>query len=67
MVGLKFEAALTLGDAVQNWRRFVDKKVGYVKNGSIDTVLKKLDSFHPFTQFNYEVEKEQHHRNNILQ
>ena len=41
-----------------NWKRFVDYTIGYVKNGSIDIILPKLNSFHPNIQFTYEVEEE---------
>ena len=43
---------------VLNWKRFVDDTIGYVKNGSIDTILSKRNSFHPNIQFNYEKEEE---------
>ena len=34
------EKVPTLGDAILNWKRFVDDKVGYVKNVSIDSFNK---------------------------
>ena len=39
-------------------KRFVDDTVGYVKNGSIDTILSRLNSFHLIIQLTYEVEQE---------
>ena len=43
---------------VLNWKRFVDDTIGYVKNGSIDVILSKFNSFHPNIQFTYKVEEE---------
>ena len=48
----------TLGNIVLNWKRFVNETTGYVKNGSIDIILSKLNSFHPNIQFTDEVEGE---------
>ena len=51
MVELENWIILTLGNTVLNWKRFVDNTIGYVKNGSIDTILLKLNSFHSNIQF----------------
>ena len=48
----------TLGNIVLNWKRFINETTGYVKNGSIDIILSKLNSFHPNIQFTDEVEGE---------
>ena len=58
MVGLETRVIPTLGNMVLNWKSFVDETVGYVKNGSIDIILSKLNSFHPNIQFTYKVEEE---------
>ena len=58
MVGLETRVIPTLGNMVLNWKSFVDDTIGYVKNGSIDIILSKLNSFHPNIQFTYEIEKE---------
>ena len=58
MVELETEIIPTLGNTVFNWKRFVDDTIGYVKNGSIDIILSKLNSFQPHIQFTYETEKE---------
>ena len=58
MVELENWIILTLGNTVLNWKRFVDNTIGYVKNGSINIILLKLNSFHPNIQFTYEIEKE---------
>ena len=51
MVELETWIAPTLGSMVLNWKKFVDGTIGYVKNGSIDIILSKLNSFHPNLQF----------------
>ena len=57
MVELETRIIPTSGNTVLNWERFVDDKIGYVKNGSIDIILSKLNSFHPNIQFIYEIEE----------
>ena len=47
MVELETRIIPTLENMVLNWKRFVDDTIGYVKNGSIDMILSKLNSFHP--------------------
>ena len=37
--------------------RLIDNTIDYVKNGSIDVILSKLNSFHPNIQFTYEEEE----------
>ena len=56
MAKLETRIVPTLGNMVLNWKRFVDDTIGYVKNGSIDIILSKLNSFHTNIQFTYEVE-----------
>ena len=58
IVELVIRIVPTLGNMVFNWKRFLDDTIGYVKNGSIDIILSKLNSFHPNIQFTYEVEEE---------
>ena len=58
MVELETRIFSTLGNIVLNWKRFVDETTGYVKNGSIDIILSKLNSFHPNIQFTYKLEEE---------
>ena len=50
MVELETWIIPILGNIVSNWKRFVDVTVGYVKNGSIDIILSKHNSFHPNIQ-----------------
>ena len=58
MVELETWSISTLGNMILNWKRFVDDTIGYVKNGSIDIILSKLNSFHPKIQFTYETGEE---------
>ena len=58
MVQLETRIVPTLRNVVWNWKTFVDDTIGYVKNGSIDIILSKLNSFHPNIQFTYKVEEE---------
>ena len=58
MVELETRIIPTLGNMILNWKRFVDDTIDYVKNGSIDIILSKLNSFHPKIQFIYETEEE---------
>ena len=58
MVELETRIIPTLENMVLNWKRFVDDTIGYVKNGSIDMILSKLNSFHPKIQFTYEIKEE---------
>ena len=57
MIEVENRIVTTLGNMVLKIR-FVDDTIGYVKNGSIDIILSKLNSFHPNIQFTYEIEKE---------
>ena len=57
MVKLENWTIPTLGNMVLNWKGFVDDTIGYVRNGSIDMILSKLNSFHPNIQFIHEMEK----------
>ena len=38
-------------NVVLNWKRFVAETVAYMKNGSIDIILLKFNSFDPNIQF----------------
>ena len=59
MVELETRIVPTLENMVLNSKRFVDDgTIGYAKNGNIDIILSKLNSFHPNVQFTYEVEEE---------
>ena len=58
MVELETRIIPTLENMVLNWKRFVDDTIGYVKNGSTDIILSKLNSFHPKIQFTYEIKEE---------
>ena len=58
MVELEIRIPPTLGNTILNQKRFVDETIGYVKNGGIDIILSKLNSFHPNIQFTCEVEEE---------
>ena len=58
MVELETWIIPTLGNMAWNCKRFVDDTNGYVKNGSIDIILSKLNSFYPNIQFTYEIEEE---------
>ena len=57
MVQLENRIIPTLGNMVLNWKSFVDDTIGYVRNGSIDMILSKLNSFHPDIQVTNEMEK----------
>ena len=43
MVELETRIIPTLRNMILNWKRFVDDTIGYVKNGSIDIILSKLN------------------------
>ena len=58
MVELEKQIIPTLGNMVLNKKRFVEDTIGYFKNGRIDIILSKLNSFHPNIQFTYEIQKE---------
>ena len=58
MVELETWIIPTLWNMAWNCKRFVDDTIGYVKNGSIDIILSKLNSFYPNIQFTYEIEEE---------
>ena len=58
MVELENRIIPTLRNMVLNWKRFVGDTIGYVKNGSIDIILSKLNSFHSNIHFTYETGKE---------
>ena len=47
-----------LANKLNNWRRYVDDTICYIKVDSIDYVLSKLNNFHKNIQFTVEVEKE---------
>ena len=47
-----------LANMILNWRSFVDDTIGYVKNGSIDIILSKLNSLHTNIPFTYQIEEE---------
>ena len=51
MVELENRIIPTLRNMVLNWKRFVGDTIGYVKNGSIDIILSKLNSFHSNIHF----------------
>ena len=58
VVELEARIIPTLGNMVFNWKSFVNDTIGYVKNGSVDIILSKLNSFHPNIQFTYEIQEE---------
>ena len=58
MVELETWIIPTLWNMAWNCKMFVDDTIGYVKNGSIDIILSKLNSFYPNIQFTYEIEEE---------
>ena len=58
MVELEHFVILGLANTLNNWRRYVDDTICYIKVDSIDSVLSKLDNFHKNIQFTVEVEKE---------
>ena len=58
MVELKHSVILGLANKLNNWRRYVDGTICYIKLDTIDSVLSKLNNFHKKIQFTIEVEKE---------
>ena len=58
MVELERSVIPGLANKLNNWRRYVDDTICYIKHDSIDYVLSKLNSFHKNMQFTIEVEKE---------
>ena len=58
MVELETWIIQTLENKVLNWKRFFDDLTDYVKNGCIDIILSKRNSFHRNIQFTYEIEEE---------
>ena len=47
-----------VNNKLNNWRRYVDDTICYIKVDSIDYVLSKLNNFHKSIQFTVEVVKE---------
>ena len=58
MVELERSVIPGLSNKLNNWRRYVDDRICYIKVDSIDYVLRKLNDFHKNIQFTVEVEKE---------
>ena len=58
MVELQRSVIPGLANKLNNWKRYVDDTICYIKVDSIDYVLSKLNNFHKNIQFTVEVEKE---------
>ena len=58
MVELENTLVPQLEDSVSLWCRYVDDTFTFIKKGSIEFVLEKLNSFHPNIKFTYEVQKD---------
>ena len=57
MVALERSVIPGLANKLNNWRRYVDDTICYIKVDSIYYVLSKLNDFHKSIQFTIEVEK----------
>ena len=55
MVELENSIVPKLNSHLQFWKRYVDDTLTIVKEGSINHVLQKLNSFYPNIQFNSEI------------
>ena len=58
MVELENTLVPQLDDSVSLWCRYVDDTFTFIKKGSVESVLEKLNSFHPSIKFTYEVQKD---------
>ena len=56
MVELENSIVPKLNSHLRFWKRYVDDTLTIVKEGSINHVLQQLNSFHPNTQFTFEIE-----------
>ena len=56
MVELENSIAPKLNSHLQFWKRDIDDALTIVKEGSINHVLQRLNSFHPNIQFTFETE-----------
>ena len=57
MVELETSIIPTLGRSLLKWKRYVDNTFCYVKIGTVNNILNKLNDFHQNIQFTYELEK----------
>ena len=57
MVELETSIIPTLGRSLLKWKRYVDNTFCYVKIGTVNDILNKLNDFHQNIQFTYELEK----------
>ena len=55
MVKLENDVIPTLSNLTL-WKRYVDDTIAVIKNGEMNNILQKLNSFHPFIKFTCEVE-----------
>ena len=46
-----------LGRSVLKWKRYVDNTFCYVKIGTVNDIVNKLNGFHQNIQFTYELER----------
>ena len=58
MVELERRIIPTVTDRISHWRRYVDDTFVFIKKGSVEHVLARLNSFHKNIQFTYELENQ---------
>ena len=58
MVELERPVIPGLANKLNNWRRYVDDTICYIKVDSVDYVFSKLNNLHKNIQFTVEMEKE---------
>ena len=58
MVELEKTLVPQLEECVSLWYRYVDDTFTFIKKGCVDTVLEKLNSFHPSIKFTFEKESD---------
>ena len=57
MLSLEEEIIPKLTPYLCNWKRYVDDTYVNVNLGKVDSILTKLNSYHPNIQFSFELEK----------
>ena len=57
VVELERTRLLTIRKHKSLWKGFVDDTISYIKDGFIEYVWSKLNSYHDNTRFIYEIEK----------
>ena len=66
LIGLKKAILPELTECIKYWKRSVDDTISFVKLGTINHIITKLNSFDNNIQFTFEVDKEHYLFKNVL-